>query len=201
MEPSLLELWMPILVSAVAVFFISMIFWTVSPHHQADIKPLDKGTEDKVMEVIKAEQVKPGAYMFPHCHRGKGYAKSEEFKAKWEGGCIGNLTVYSGKPNMGRNMVLSFGANILVAIFVAYVTTAGLNAAATGGQVMQLAGASAVGFYGLGTLMGGIWFGAPLRSFITNAFDAIVYGVATGAIFMWLWPSIEGAANGAIPGV
>jgi hypothetical protein len=197
---SVADLWLPILVSSVVVFFLAMLAWTVSPHHKPDVKPLGRGVEDKVMDLVKSSNIKPGMYMFPHCGGGeKGYHKSEEYQAKWKGGCIGNLNVYPGVPSMGRNMAFSFIANILTSVFVAYLAGLALNTATEGMMVMRFTGVAAVGFYGLGGLMGAIWFGASTRSFITNAVDAIVYGVATGAVFMFLWPSVEAAAGGVIP--
>ena len=36
----LAELWLPILLTAVVVFFISFVMWMVSPHHNSDWGPL-----------------------------------------------------------------------------------------------------------------------------------------------------------------
>lgn len=196
---TLAELWLPILVSSVVVFVLAMLAWTVMPHHKADIKELSKENEDKMMDLIKSAGIKPGMYMYPHCRHDSAYAKSEEFKAKWEGGCMGNLNVYAGKPNMGKNMILSMIVYLFVGVFVAYLTGLSRAPGAEGMAVMQVAGTAAFGFYFFGGLCGGIWFGAPLRSFITNGADALVFGVATGAIFMFMWPSVEAAASGAIP--
>ena len=196
---SLAELWLPILVSSVVVFILAMVFWTASPHHKPDWKSLGKDNENKVMDLVKSAGVKPGQYMFPHCGNDKAYAKSDEFKAKWKGGCMGTVTIWPGVPNMGRNMAFSFLANLLASFFVAYLAALALHPGQDGMFVMRFTGAAAIGFYGLGELMGGIWFGRPLRSFLTNGFDAIVYGAATGAVFMFFWPAAEAAAGGAIP--
>lgn len=195
----LTELWLPILVSSVVVFILAMLAWTAMPHHRADIKELGKENEDKVMDLLKSTGIKPGVYMYPHCTHDKEYAKSEEFKAKWEGDCMGTLNVYPGKPNMGRNMLLSMLVYLAIGVFVAYLTGLSRAPGADGMAVMQVAGTAAFGFYFFGSLCGGIWFGQPLRAFITNGADALVFGVATGAIFMWLWPGVEAAVNGSIP--
>ena len=196
---SLAELWLPILVSSVVVFVLSMLAWTVLPHHKPDVKEIGRENEDKIMDLIKAAGIKPGQYMFPHCGSDGKYHKTEEYKAKWKGGCIANLTVYNGVPNMGKNMLLSMVVYLLVGVFVAYLTGISRAPGADGMAVMQVAGTAAFGMYFFGGLCEGIWFGKPLRAFITNGADALVFGVATGAIFMWLWTSVEAAAGGGIP--
>ena len=40
MDVSLASLWLPILVSAVAVFFVSFLAWMVLPHHKKDINAI-----------------------------------------------------------------------------------------------------------------------------------------------------------------
>ncbi|MCB9847601.1 MAG: hypothetical protein H6814_04230 [Phycisphaeraceae bacterium] len=199
MTTSLAELWLPIIISSVVVFVLFMAFWTVAPHHKPEFRSLGKDNEDKLIDLVKSAGVKPGVYMYPHCGADKQYARSEEFRKKWEGGCMGILTLFPGAPNMARNMGLSMVVYLLVSVFVAYLSGLALAPGAEGMQVMQVAGTAAVGFYAFGSLNGGIWFGAPTRTFITNGFDAVVCGLVTGLIFMLLWPSAEVAANGAIP--
>lgn len=195
----LVELWLPILVSSVVVFIFAMLAWTAMPHHKGDIKDFDNENEDKMISLIKSAGLKPGWYMFPSCRHDSKYAKSDEFKAKWEGGCIGNLTIFNGAPNMGRNMLLSMIVYLFVGVFVAYLTGLSRAPGADGMAVMQVAGTAAFGFYFFGSLCNGIWFGQPLRAFITNGADALVYAVATGLIFMFLWPAADAALGGAIP--
>ena len=52
---TLVDLWLPILGSAVAVFFISFTMWMVLPHHKGDWKPLPD--EDGTMDTTDGEQV------------------------------------------------------------------------------------------------------------------------------------------------
>ena len=195
----LAELWMPIVVSSVVVFILAMLAWTAMPHHKGDIGDFDNETEDKLMDFIKSAGVKPGWYMFPSCRHDKEYAKSDEFKKKWEGGCLGNITIFNGTPNMGKNMLLSMVVYLFVSLFTAYMTGIARAPGAESMEVMQVAGTAAFGFYFFGGLCTGIWFGAPARTFITNGADALVFGLATGGVFTWLWPSVEAAAGGSIP--
>ncbi|MEM7233384.1 MAG: hypothetical protein AAF517_14495, partial [Planctomycetota bacterium] len=61
--PGLLELWMPILVSAVFVFIISSIIHMCLPIHKGDSVPLPG--EEAILEAMRANNITPGDYMFP----------------------------------------------------------------------------------------------------------------------------------------
>ena len=72
---ALMELWLPIVVSAVIVFFASFLAWVVLPHHKGDWKGLPN--EDALNNTIRTTSIKPGQYMFPYCASSKDM-KSEE---------------------------------------------------------------------------------------------------------------------------
>ena len=59
---SLFSLWLPILLSAVAVWIISFIVWVVLPHHKSDYKKV--ANEDAARDALKG--LKPGLYNVPH---------------------------------------------------------------------------------------------------------------------------------------
>ena len=59
------DLWLPIVVSGVALFFASWAAWMVLPHHKGDWKGLPN--EQAVMDTLKNSGVQPGQYNFPHC--------------------------------------------------------------------------------------------------------------------------------------
>src|ERR1700745_975829 len=96
-------LWLPILLSAVIVFFASFIMHMVLAYHKSDYRKLPD--EDRVTDAMRSAGVKPGpAYFFPYC-------KFEEMKSppvieKFKRGPVGLLTVLpSGPPAMGKNLV------------------------------------------------------------------------------------------------
>ena len=62
---SLMDLWLPIVLSAIAVFIAGAIAWMALPHHKDDYRKLS--TEDAVLVSIRANAVPPGQYMFPYC--------------------------------------------------------------------------------------------------------------------------------------
>ena len=60
---ALAELWLPVLLSAVFVFVVSSIIHMVLPIHKGDFKKLSG--EDEVLQVMRAQGLAPGSYMFP----------------------------------------------------------------------------------------------------------------------------------------
>ena len=59
------ELWMPIGVATVLVFFASFMAWMVLPHHRSDWKRVND--EDGLMNELKRQKLGSGQYSFPHC--------------------------------------------------------------------------------------------------------------------------------------
>ena len=55
---SVLSLWLPVLVSAVFVFFVSFILHTVFTYHNSDFKGLVE--EDKVRQALDGIRIPPG---------------------------------------------------------------------------------------------------------------------------------------------
>ena len=96
---SLLDLWLPILLSAVLVFLASYILHMVLPLHHDDYGKLPG--EEKVRAAMRAEGVGVGNYAFP-CPSGPKDMQSPEMLKKYKGGPVGFMTVLpSGPPAMG----------------------------------------------------------------------------------------------------
>ena len=100
----LTALWLPILLSAVIVFFVSFIMHMVLTYHRSDYRKLPD--EDRVTDAMRSADVTQGpAYFFP-------YSSFEEMKSapmieKFKRGPVGLLTVLpSGPPAMGKNLLL-----------------------------------------------------------------------------------------------
>ena len=113
---------------------------------------------------------------------------------KWAEGPSGFMTIV-GHMNMGRNMLLSFIAYLVVGVLVAYVAGEALTPGASFGRVFQITGTCGIMAYTMSSIPNSIWFNHGIRRIATNAFDGIVYGLATGLIFALLWP----AANVPMP--
>lgn len=187
MMVSLIDLWLPILVSAVVVFFASFIAHMVLRHHRSDWKKLPN--EAEVMGVIRAGQVPHGQYMFIHCHDMKEY-NSPEMQERFKAGPLGTINIWPGVPSMPRNLVLSFAVYLLIGIFIAYLASMGVRGSGFL-EVFRFTGAAGVMAYTVGWMCHAIWFRQPLRAFLNDLADGIVYGLLTGIVFAWLWPSVD----------
>jgi hypothetical protein len=184
---SLTELCLPILLSAVFVFVASSIIHMALPIHKGDFRKLPG--EEKILAEMRAQGVRPGSYAFPCCESMKDMG-SPEMIEKCKLGPVGNLTVIPNGPcNMGKSLVLWFLYSILVGVFVAYVSSLGLNRGAAYMSVFRLAGTAAILGYAMGNFPESIWKGQKWSITLKFVFDGVVYGLVTGATFGWLWPA------------
>lgn len=188
----LFSLWLPIVLSAVAVFVVCAIFWMAPLHHKNDWVKADN--EDALLNTLRS--LKPGQYWIPFCHGPE--AKTEEGKRRMQQGPHAAIIRQSGPPNMARNMVLTFIFYLVASVFVGYIASVALAPGADFAHVFQVAGTAGIMTYAFGSIPGTIWLGASARSFFNELIDGVIFGLITGAIFAWLWPSV---AAGAAPGV
>jgi hypothetical protein len=186
---SVIDLWLPILLSAVAVWIASALAWMLMPHHKGDFKQLPN--EDAVMNALRPMRIPPGLYFFPHMKECNKAKMDPVAKEKFEKGPHGLLQIWppSAFGKMGRNMVLSFIFYVVVGVFVAYLGSHALDAGAEYLKVFQITGTAAIMAYCFASIPHAIWFGTPTRNIIAALVDGIVYGLLTAGFFAWLWPS------------
>ncbi|MDP1563818.1 MAG: hypothetical protein Q8M16_20745 [Pirellulaceae bacterium] len=178
----LLQLWVPILVTGVVLFFASFVAWTVLPHHASDFRPLPD--EDKLMETVKLLKIAPGSYMFPHMTHAQ--ASDPEKIAKYTAGPRGTVVVWD-MPNMGRNLLLTFVYFLLIALVTAYIAWESLQGqTVTFLKAFQIVGAIGVLTFASSGQLNAVWF--PRRT-LKDFIDGIVYGIFMGLIFAFLWPT------------
>jgi hypothetical protein len=182
----LTTLWMPILVSGLAVFVMSALVWTALPHHRKEFRGLPN--DDAVLNAIRSGKPSPGLYMTPF-FGSQAARTSAEGKAKLEAGPMAFITVMpAGNRAMGPMMAQSAVANLLIASFVAYLAYHTLPVGAEYLTVFRITGTATFMAYGLAHVPDSIWFGRPWSSYLLGAFDALLYALIAGGIFGWLWP-------------
>lgn len=179
------QLWLPVVVSSVVVFFASFLAWMVIGHHKKDIKTLEN--EKSLIDQLKQLNIAPGTYMWPGCCPGEDM-NSEAFKARYDAGPWGSMNIVAAKPNFARNLILTFLFYVIVSLFVAYVTGQARAAGAGFMTVFQVAGAAAILGYCAGSIPNAIFFSKPGRFVLTEFLDGLVYGLLTGVAFAVLWP-------------
>ncbi len=180
----LVDLWLPILVSGVAVFIISALNWTVLPTHKTEFAGAKQ--EDALLAALAAEP--PGRYVIPYMGRDGELMKSEEGRARLEKGPIAYITVQArGMPNMGKLMFQSFVSQVVISAFVAYLAWHTVAPGAEYLHVFRVTGTAAFMACALGVISESIWFARPWKSFALHAWDALLYALVTGGVFGWLW--------------
>jgi len=181
------ELWLPMLLSAVFVFVVSSLVHMVLGVHKNDYKRL--GSEEKVLEALRAQSVQPGEYMFPACPHSMKDMGSPEMVAKYKQGPVGQLVVLQpGVPSIGKNLLQWFLYCVVIGIFTGYIAHLGLDRGAHYLKVFQLTGAAAVGMYAFAAIPNSIWKGISWNTTLKFVFDGILYGLVTAGTFGWLWP-------------
>ena len=179
-------LWLPCIVSAIAVFMASAIAHMVLKHHRADYRGLPN--EDAFAEPMGKMGLTPGLYMHPHCPD-MSKMKDPAVQARFEKGPVAVISVLpSGGPKMGKHLGLWFGFCLLVSFLAAYIARHTLPLETAGLKIMQITGAVAFAGYALGDLQDLIWKGQPVANTLRGMIDATVYAVLTGLVFRLLWP-------------
>jgi hypothetical protein len=183
---SLLELWLPILVSAIFVFIASSIIHTVLPWHKGDYPKIP--SEDKVMDSLRPLAIPPGDYMVPRCASQKDM-KSPEFQEKLKKGPVMVVTVLPGNAfSMGRNLGLWFVYCLVVSIFAAYIAGRALPLGTPYLHVFRFAGATAFIGYSVALWQMSIWYRRAWSTTIKATIDGLLYAGLTAGTFGWLWP-------------
>ncbi|MHB8405487.1 MAG: hypothetical protein ACYDCJ_08705 [Gammaproteobacteria bacterium] len=183
---SLAHLWLPILLSAVGVFIASSIlhmvlkFWHMPDYHGFL-------NENEVAAAIRKGNPAPGMYMLPMCKMED--MKKPETQEKFKQGPVGMLFLRpAGAPGMAKNLVQWFVFCLLVSYFCAYLAGSTLAGGTDGMQVFRVVGTAGIMAYAFGSLPMGIWYGQPWKAVAKDVIDGLIYGLATAAIFAWLWP-------------
>ena len=179
---SIIDLWLPILVSAVLIWIVSALIWTVLPWHKSDFSK----TKDEEGARAALKGLSPGFYNLPHCVD-QTAIKDPEMQRKFKDGPLAFITILpNGMPPMGRNMVLSFLNSIFVGILCAYFVSRTTSTDASYLEVFRIAGTVAWVAYGVAYIQDSIWFGRPWSITMKSLMDALIYGLLTGGVFGWL---------------
>ena len=180
----LAELWLPILVSAVAVFFASFLAWVVIGHHKPDWNELPE--EGDTIDQLRKSGVKPGMYIFPMC-RTKEAMANEVKQQRMTSGPWGTVNIWSRQVSMPRNLVQSFLFYMVTSFFIAYLGTLALEPGADFLKVFQVTGTAGILAYAFGVVPNAIWFGTHCRPLLMDIIDGVCFGLITGAVFGLLW--------------
>lgn len=180
------SLWLPVLLSAVAVFVVSSVVHMATPWHKNDYRKAPD--EDRLMDALRGLDLPPGDYMVP-CAGSTKDLSSPAFLEKMNKGPVVVMTVLpSGPMNLGRNLGLWFLYSLLVGVLAAYVASRALPAGAPLLAVLRFAGATAFIGYSVALWQMAVWYRRSWGTTLRSTIDGLVYAVITGLIMGWLWP-------------
>ena len=180
------QLWLPILLSLVVVFIVSSAIHMASPWHKSDYPRL--ANEDAVMDALRPLAIPPGDYMFPR-PSSMAEMKSPEFLEKLRRGPKVVMTVMpNGYAGMAGNFVGWVLFILVVTLVAAHVAATTLPPGADGAKVFHTIGLVAVAGYSFALWPLSIWYSRAWNITIKGTVDGLIYAVATGLVFMWLWP-------------
>ena len=180
------SLWLPILLSAVAVFIVSSLIHMFTPWHKSDYPKLSN--EEKVMDAMRPLAIPPGDYFMPRPASRQDMG-SPEFAEKMKRGPVVIMTVMPNGPSrMGRNLLLWFLYSVVVGLFAAYVAGRALPVGAAYRQVFRFVGATAFIGYSLALWQMSIWYHRAWSTTIKATVDGLIYALLTAGVFGWLWP-------------
>jgi len=183
---SLMELWLPIVLSAVLVFVVSSVVHMVLPFHKSDFGKLPG--EAKIMEAMRKEGVSPGNYMFPSPASMKDMG-SPEMIEKYKQGPVAFMNVLPSRPvAMGKSLMQWFVFSLAISFFAAYLASRTLGPGHVYLEVFRIVGAvSFLGYAGAQPL-DSIWKGQKWSTSIKHVIDGLLYALITAGCFGWLWP-------------
>ena len=182
----LVALWLPILLSAVLVFFASFLFHMVLPYHRTDYGKVP--SEDAVMDAVRPFGIPPGDYLVP-CPGSPAASRTPEFIAKTKKGPVIIMTVMqAGEMRMGGRLAAWFMFCVVVGVFSAYLTSRALPAGAPYLEVFRFAGTVAFVGYAVALWENTIWYSRAWTTTLKSTIDGLVYALLTGGVFGWLWP-------------
>jgi hypothetical protein len=185
---NLCALWLPILLSAVAVFVVSSIIHMATPWHRADYPPAPK--EAELMDALRPFAIPPGDYMVPRAGD-MAQMKTPEFQEKLKKGPVLMMTVFpSGMFSMTKPLILWFIYSLVVGVFAGYVACATLPAGTAYLKVFRITGTVAFAGYALALWQATIWYRRSLGTTIRSTIDGLLYGLLTAGMFGWLWPKM-----------
>ena len=183
---SLTELWLPILVAAVLVFFASYAIHMVLGYHHSDHRQVPN--EAAATDALRGLNLAPGDYHMPR-PSSPAAASTPEFTARLKKGPVVMMTVFPpGDMRMGGRLAQWFVFCLVVGLFAAYLASRALRPTAPYMEVFRFASTVAFIGYGLAQWPNSIWYNRPWSTTIKNTVDALVYGLLTGGAFGWLWP-------------
>jgi hypothetical protein len=183
---ALSALWLPIVLSAVAVFIVSAVIHMGPFWHRGDYPKVPR--EDEFMEALRPLGTPPGDYMVPRCYSA-AEMKSPEFLGKLARGPVMIVTVLpNGMMSMARNLGAWLVYLLVVSLAAACIAGSVLPPGTPYMTVFKLVGMVSFLGYAAALWQMWIWYRRSLAMTLKSTFDALIYAGITAGILGWRWP-------------
>lgn len=179
---SVIQLWLPILISGAVLFFASFLSWVVVLLHFQDWRKCP--AEIPLLEILRNQSVPAGSYMLPGAAT-PAEMNSPEFQQQSAAGPRGVLTVF-GPFNMGRNLALTFLFYLGISFCLGYLATLGLQPGDSFAKVFRFMATAGIISFPAGMIQHAIWFEARI---VGHLLESVVYALLLGLVFAGLWPA------------
>jgi hypothetical protein len=181
-----LALWLPTILSAVAVFTLSSIIHMVVPWHKNDYVKFPD--EDGVLSALRGFDLPPGEYMAPR-PTSRSDMGSPEFAEKVKRGPLVILNITSGdSASMGRPLVLWLIYVLVVSALAGHIAYVFHDFAIDHRYIFHTVALTAFLAYASAQWQATIWFRKPWLTSLKSSFDGLIYAVVTALIFVYFWP-------------
>ncbi|HEX3895281.1 MAG TPA: hypothetical protein VHW73_03640 [Rudaea sp.] len=184
---TLMQLWLPIVLSAVFVFIASSLlnmllqFW-----HRPDYHGFTN--EEEVRAALRKGMTEPGMYNVPFCTM-EGM-KTPEVKQKFAEGPLAMIALKAGAPmSMGAPLTQWFLFCLVISFLCALLAAHTLAAGTPSAHVFHVMALAALLGHAAGPIPNAIWWSHTWRSSLKHVIDGVIYALIVGATFMWLWPA------------
>jgi hypothetical protein len=181
-----IALWLPTLLSAVAVFILSSIVHMVVPWHKNDYMGFPD--EEGVLNALRSHNLGTGEYMAPK-PASRADMGSPEFRERVRRGPLVILNVAQGDSvSMGRPLILWFVYVLIVSALAGHIAYAFHDFNIDHRYVFHTVGLTAFLAYAGALWQQTIWFRKPWLTSFKSSFDGLIYAVVTALIFVYFWP-------------
>lgn len=182
----LLDLWLPILVTTIVLFFASFLAWAILPHHNPDYNELPD--EQAFANTLSQHNITPGRmYIFPYMQHKD--MKDQATIDRYNAGPWGVLNLWPARPAMGANMIATIITFLVITTLIAHLSTMALAPDADFARIFHFVAIAGILGHWTGAVVKEIWFAIPLRAKAMDLIDAIAYALLTALIFALLWPT------------
>jgi hypothetical protein len=183
---SLTSLWLPVLVSAVAVFIASSVIHTVLPFHRDDYKTIPG--EDEVLEALRRFNIPPGEYIAPRPTSAAEMRSAAFIEKTRKGPIVIMTTAAGGSVSIAKNLGQWFLYLVVVSVLAADLAGGALPRGAGVEDVCWYAGTIAFMGYSLALVQNSIWGRRSWWTTFKALIDGVIYSTITGQVFGWMWP-------------